>query len=75
MYLGHGAGEVAFFYDHRHDTRAGGLQLRVSGDGPAGAVGLRGRHRVTDGWSLTWDVTRGAHWVVGLGLTWQGGAK
>ncbi|PKN26360.1 MAG: hypothetical protein CVU65_05895 [Deltaproteobacteria bacterium HGW-Deltaproteobacteria-22] len=82
VFLGQGAGEVAFYYDQRHDTRAGGLMLHISGDGPAGAVGLRGRHRLTGrrgsdaggGWFLTWDAARGAHWVVQLGLGWQGGS-
>ncbi len=79
VYLGRGglgpsAGEVALYYDQRHDTRAGGLMLHISGDGPAGAVGLRGRHRLTDRFFLTWNAARGAHWVVGIGLGWQGGS-
>ncbi len=75
VYLGPGRGELALYYDHRHDTRAGGLRLQVSGDGPAGAVGLRGRFGLSGGWYLWADAARGAHWVAVAGVGLAGGGR
>lgn len=69
-YLGEGRGEVEFFYNHRHDTFAGGLQFGFSGDGPAGFVGVRAQYRLTGPWGVYGELAVGNNTSTLLGITY-----
>ncbi|MBU1535869.1 hypothetical protein KKF84_11160 [Myxococcota bacterium] len=71
--FGSGRGVMALYYDHRHDGFAGGLTLGISGDGPAGHVGVSGRFFVFGRWGVYWDVARGKSTVAVAGVFAGGG--
>lgn len=70
IYLGRG-GELAAYYDHRHDDFAAGLGVTGLGGGAAGHMGLEGFYPVTSRWALTWDLQVGSSYIAGLGLRWM----
>ena len=71
-YLGKGRGEVAFFYDQRHDTFAGGIRVGLSGDGSAGFAGVRGQYRFSTAWGLFAEVAVGNNTSSLVGITYMG---
>jgi len=68
-------GEVAFYYDHRHDDLAGGLSLGFAGDGVGGYFGLGGHLWLSPDWGLAADLRAGSAWVASVAVLWRmGGA-
>jgi hypothetical protein len=74
LYLG-GGGELALYYDHRHDDFAAGLGMRGLGGGPAGHFGVEGLFPVSERWALTLDAQVGSAYIGGLGLRWLEGGR
>jgi len=72
VYLGKGRGEIELYYNHRHDTFAGGIQFQVSGDGPAGFAGVRARYSLTSWLGLFGDVAIGNNFTAFMGVTLSG---
>ncbi|MCA9546843.1 MAG: hypothetical protein KC613_20700, partial [Myxococcales bacterium] len=78
LYLGHardGFGEVALYYDHRHDGYVGGAKLRGLGSGTPGHFGLRTRLRVWGPWGVDLHGEVGATWLGGGSLVYQWGGR
>ncbi len=78
LYLGHardGFGELAVFYDHRHDGYVGGAKLVGLGSGSPGHVGARARLRVWGPWGVDLSVATGSAQVAGGGLVYQWGGS
>lgn len=76
FWLGRGerrGGEVALYYDHRHDDFAAGLKVPGLGSGALGHGGLRARVFVTRRFGLTGLVEAGSAHVFGLGIVYRGG--
>jgi hypothetical protein len=59
-------GEWTFYYDHRHDTLAGGLLGLGIGSGVAGHLGLEGVHYLDRHWGLSARFELGSAVVTGL---------
>ncbi len=66
VYLPGRAGEAHIFYNHRHDGRAGGMRLSISGDGPPGFAGVQVRHRLGGFGYWEAQAVRGTHWMLSL---------
>ncbi len=66
MYVGHAGyprGEVAAYYEHRHDGFAGGMKMRGLGSGIAGHFGFGGRVYASRAWGFAFDATAGSAYV------------
>lgn len=61
-------GEVAVYYDHRHDGFAGGLALDLHDPNFFGHVGLVGKANLGQGWGLRTDLQVGSSLVAMLGV-------
>ena len=71
LYLGRDparGGELAVFYDHRHDDYAGGLKVTGIGSGVAGHLGLEGSWFFLPRWGLRAEGQVGSAYLVGLSL-------
>lgn len=71
LWLGKGprsGGEVAVFYDHRHDDFAAGAKMPGLGSGVLGHGGVRARVFFTRRWGLTALAEAGSAHVFGLGV-------
>lgn len=78
MYVGHSGyprGEVAAYYDHRHDGFAGGLKSRGLGSGIAGHFGLAGRVYASRTWGVTFDASAGSAYMGQLGVLFRYGVR
>ncbi len=79
IFLGHdpaGWGELAVFYDHRHDDFAAGAKLPGIGSGAAGHVGLRMRTAVDGPWGVGADFAAGSAYVGGVSVLYRlGGGR
>jgi hypothetical protein len=78
MYLGHGQdgfGEVAIFYDHRHDGFAGGAKLSGLGSGPAGSAGVRLVKSLAAPWGVQASFEAGSAYVGRLDLVYRPGGS
>lgn len=76
MYLGHDGyprGEVAAYYNHRHDGFAGGLKARGLGSGTAGSFGMGGRVYTSHTWGFMFDAAAGSAYVGQVGVLFRYG--
>ena len=72
LYLGHagdGYGEVAAYYDHRHDGYVAGLKLAGLGSGMMGHYGVRASVSLWGPWGVAALAEVGSAWLGGLSLT------
>lgn len=78
MYLGHAGyprGEVAAYYEHRHDGFAGGMKMRGLGSGIAGHFGFGGRLYASRTWGFAFDATAGSAYVGQASLLFRYGGN
>jgi hypothetical protein len=78
MYLGHTGyprGEVAAYYDHRHDGFAGGMKMRGLGSGIAGNFGFSGRIYPSRVWGFAFDAGAGSAYVGQASLLFRYGGN
>jgi hypothetical protein len=78
MYLGHSGyprGELAAYYEHRHDGFAGGMKSRGLGSGVIGSFGLGGRVYVSRRWGIAFDAHGGSAYVGQLSLLFRYGGN
>jgi hypothetical protein len=76
MYLGHdpaGWGELAVFYDHRHDDFAAGAKLPGIGSGAIGHAGLRLRTAIDGPWGVGAEFAAGSAYVGGVSVLYRMG--
>lgn len=76
MYIGHEGsprGEVAAYYNHRHDGFAGGLKARGLGSGTAGSFGVGGRVYASHTWGFMFDAAAGSAYVGQVGVLFRSG--
>jgi hypothetical protein len=74
-YFGKGNGEVSFYYDHRHDDFAAGLQLTGLGSGVLGHFGTNARWFSESGFGFVAEAEVGSAYIFGASLAVrQGGA-
>jgi hypothetical protein len=66
-------GEIAVFYDHRHDGFAEGLKARGLASGPLGHFGARADLFATAAWGVRLDAQVGSAIVAGASLLWRPG--
>jgi len=78
VYLGHapgGWGELALYYDHRHDGYAEGLKAVGLGSGVPGHFGLKLETQVWGRWGISADVQVGSAVVTGLSAVYRLGGQ
>jgi hypothetical protein len=78
MYLGHSGyprGELAAYYEHRHDGFAGGMKTRGLGSGVVGSFGVGGRMYVSRRWGVAFDAHGGSAYVGQLSLLFRYGGN
>ncbi len=78
MYVGwpgRARGEVAIYYDHRHDDFAAGLKIPGIPSGVAGHFGIEGRAFVSEAWGFAGEAAAGSAYVVGLSLLFRHGGR
>jgi hypothetical protein len=76
MYLGFAGsprGEVAIYYDHRHDDFAAGLKMPGLGSGVIGHFGAEGRLFLTSQWGIAAEAAFGSAYVTGLSILFRHG--
>jgi hypothetical protein len=73
LYLGDGdpSGEVRLYYDHRHDSYAGGAHLSDLGGGVVGHFGLSS-HMDFGRWGVGVDLKAGSAYIAGIDLRYNG---
>jgi hypothetical protein len=74
MYLGTAegtGGEVALYYDHRHDDFAAGFKAPGLGSGTLGHFGVRAHHYFGQNFGFAGYAEVGSAWVLGAGLTFR----
>lgn len=79
IYLGHdpaGWGELAVYYDHRHDGFTGGAKLPGLGSGAPGHAGIRARTAIEGPWGVALDFAAGSAYVGGVSVLYRlGGSR
>jgi hypothetical protein len=78
MYLGHTGyprGEVAAYYEHRHDGFAGGMKMRGLASGVAGHFGIGGRLYASRTWGFAVDASAGSSYVGQASLLFRYGVN
>jgi hypothetical protein len=78
MYLGHSGyprGEVAGYYEHRHDGFAGGMKTPGLGSGIAGHFGIAGRVYASRTWGFAFDASAGSAYVGQANLLFRYGGN
>jgi hypothetical protein len=76
MYLGFpgsARGEVAIYYDHRHDDFAAGMKMPGLGSGVIGHFGAEGRLFLTSQWGIAAEAAFGSAYVTGLSILYRHG--
>lgn len=76
IYLGdsaNGFGELAVFYDHRHDGFAGGSKLSGVGSGAAGSIGVELVKSIAAPWGVQASFEAGSAYVGRLDLVYRPG--
>ncbi len=76
LYLGHardGYGELALYYDHRHDGYLAGLKAVGLGSGVAGHFGLRASLGLWGPWGVALRGEVGSAWLGGLSVLYRRG--
>jgi hypothetical protein len=76
MYLGFPGsprGEVAIYYDHRHDGFAAGFKMPGLGSGVIGHFGAEARVFVSNQWGIAAEAAFGSAYVTGLSILYRYG--
>nr|MDA3863835.1 hypothetical protein [Deltaproteobacteria bacterium] len=63
--------EMVFYYNHRQDNYAGGMELKISGYGVAGYAGLKTRYFFSQNWGVYSDFHYGGGLGINLGLIYR----
>ncbi|MGM0598138.1 MAG: hypothetical protein ACQES9_13985 [Myxococcota bacterium] len=63
--------EMIIYYNHRQDNYAGGMELKVSGDGVAGYAGLKTRYFFSRDWGVYSDLHYGGGLGIGFGVIYR----
>jgi hypothetical protein len=74
LYLGRGVtrGELALYYDHRHDNELAGTSLGSMGDGVIGHFGLKAFYYFTENWGCGLDLAAGSVYRSLFSLSYRG---
>lgn len=78
IYLGHSGyprGELAAYYEHRHDGFAGGMKTPGLGSGVIGSFGVGGRVYTSRRWGVAFDAHGGSAYVGQLSLLFRYGGN
>jgi hypothetical protein len=66
-------GEIAVYYDHRHDDFAAGLKIPGLGSGVVGHFGAEARVFVSNRWGIAAEAVLGSAYVTGLSILFRQG--
>ncbi|MGM0595742.1 MAG: hypothetical protein ACQES9_01760 [Myxococcota bacterium] len=74
LYMGSGInrGELALYYDHRHDNELAGTSLGSMGDGVIGHFGLKAFYYFTKNWGLGLDLAAGSVYRSLFSISYRG---
>jgi hypothetical protein len=70
---GSARGEIALYYDHRHDDFAAGFKMPGLGSGVIGHFGVEGRLFVTRQWGVAAEAAVGSAYITGLSILFRHG--